>query len=351
MRWVAAAGTRLGSFTVGAPAHLARGLRPFVAWLLCFYAVWLALVLTGERLALAAAHWPIAVAMAAGSYVAGSTPMGGGTVGFPILVLLFDQPASIGRGFSFAVQSIGMTSASIYILSRRLPLAWGVLRWAMLGAALGLPLGLALLVPRAPDALVKLVFAVLWASFGVMTFVKVREFAGYAGCAALPARTERAVGLAVGLVGGGAIAALTGVGIDMLVYTALVLLWRCDLKVAIPTSVVLMAFTSLLGVAWGHLLEVYDPETYRVDPEVFANWLAAAPVVALGAPLGALVVDRVGRVPTLLFVALLCVAQLPWTAIDQGLSPLAVAFAAGGVLLANAGFHVLYRLGGRWRAA
>jgi hypothetical protein len=35
--------------------------------------------------------------MAFGSYVAGSTPMGGGTVGFPILVLLFDLPATLGR--------------------------------------------------------------------------------------------------------------------------------------------------------------------------------------------------------------------------------------------------------------
>ena len=44
-------------------------------------------------------HWGIAAAMAAGSYVAGSTPMGGGTVGFPVLVLLFDQSGAIGRRY------------------------------------------------------------------------------------------------------------------------------------------------------------------------------------------------------------------------------------------------------------
>ena len=42
----------------------------------------------------------IAAAMAVGSYFAGSTPMGGGTVGFPVLVLLFDGPATLGRDFA-----------------------------------------------------------------------------------------------------------------------------------------------------------------------------------------------------------------------------------------------------------
>jgi len=44
-------------------------------------------------------------------------------------------------------------------------------------------------------------------------------------------------------------ASLTGVGIDMIVYCVLVLLFRADLKVAIPTSVIVMAATSLMGTA------------------------------------------------------------------------------------------------------
>ena len=338
----------------GATARSARSarpsLRPFVLWLAAFYACWLALVLTGDRWALARAHWPIAVAMSLGSYVAGSTPMGGGTIGFPILVLLFDQPASVGRGFSFAVQSIGMTSASIFVLSRRQPLAWGLLGPALLGSLVGTPLGLLLLAPRVPDVWVKLVFAAVWASFGLMTLVKVREMAGYQGVWRPPLGAERALGLGIGLFGGACVAALTGVGIDMLIYTALVLVCRCDLKVAIPTSVVLMAWTSLVGVGAGQLLCALDPLRYPIDREVFGNWLAAAPIVALGAPLGAFVVERVGRVPTLLFVAVLCLLQLPWTAWDAGLSPAQLAWAAGGVLAANAGFHLVYALSPARRA-
>ncbi|MDZ7791496.1 MAG: hypothetical protein U5L08_13585 [Xanthomonadales bacterium] len=88
-------------------------------WLIGFYAGWLWLVIGLDYWATAVNHWPIALAMTLGSYAAGSTPMGGGTIGFPVLVLLFEMPASLGRDFSFAVQAIGMTSASIFILARR----------------------------------------------------------------------------------------------------------------------------------------------------------------------------------------------------------------------------------------
>ena len=46
-----------------------------------------------------------------------------------------------------------------------------------------------------------------------------------------------------------------------------------------------------------------------IQPGTFENWLAAAPVVAIGAPLGAVVVSRIGRRPTLWLVSVLCVFQ------------------------------------------
>ena len=85
------------------------------------------------------AHWPIALAMLFGSYLAGSTPMGGGSVAFPILVLLLGEPAALGRSFAFAIQALGMSSAVLYLLAAGRPLAWGVLRWALLGSLLATP--------------------------------------------------------------------------------------------------------------------------------------------------------------------------------------------------------------------
>ncbi|MCB1088044.1 MAG: sulfite exporter TauE/SafE family protein [Verrucomicrobiae bacterium] len=299
-------------------------------WLALFYGAWAILVFGQDRWQAVKEHWPIAVAMALGSYAAGSTPMGGGTIGFPILVLLFDQPAQLGRDFSFAVQSIGMTSASLFILARRQPLAWAMLKGSLVGSLIGTPLGILLIAPHVPALWIKLLFAIVWGSFGILHVRRIGEISAHEGMTEFDEHWDWKVGLAVGGLAGATVASVTGVGIDMVIYTVLVLLCRADLKIAIPTSVVIMAFTSLVGIATKTFLT-------GVQPGVFENWLAAAPIVALGAPLGAFVVDYIGRKPTLLFVAFLCVGQLVWTLTEEwkelGRVGLAISFVALGLCL------------------
>ena len=313
-------------------------------WLAAFYSVWLGLVISGGHWTTLAEHWGIALAMGLGSYVAGSTPMGGGTVGFPILVLLFDQPAELGRDFSFAVQSIGMVSASLFILARRQPVEWAMLRPAMLGSLIGTPLGIVYVAPEVSALAIKITFAVVWASFGVLHLYRTREFAEADGPVPAMPRFDLGVGFLLGLCAGASVAAVTGVGIDMVLYATLVLLRRADLKIAIPTSVVIMGFTSVVGI--GFKLAVTG-----VQPGVYENWLAAAPVVALGAPLGVFIVNRIGRVPTLYFVALLCIGQFAWTLHDEwaALGLRGLMWALGGVVLFNIAFEILHQWGFRIR--
>ncbi|QDU92805.1 sulfite exporter TauE/SafE family protein [Lignipirellula cremea] len=321
-----------------------RQLWPFGVWLLAFYTVWLSIVIWRDGWSDLQAHWPIALAMALGSYVAGSTPMGGGTVGFPVLVLLFDLPGSLGRNFGLAVQSIGMVSASIYIFAARRPLDWGLLRPALLGALIGTPLGAAFVAPFLPDLWVKLLFAVVWCSFGVMHLIKLRELVAAEGVSPRRRSWDQPIGWTIGLTGG-VVASIAGVGIDMMVYAVLVLLYRADLRISIPTSVVLMAFTSVVGIGSNLLLAQVNPGLYYVDPEVFSNWLAAAPIVALGAPFGALVVNLISRTPTLLAVSLLCIGQFVWTVIQAGVTGFALAGAIAGVVAVNGLFYLLYQAG------
>lgn len=326
-----------------------RRLRWFLLWLGVFYGSWLGYVALADAWQTLTSHWAIAVAMAAGSYVAGSTPMGGGTIGFPILVILFDRPATLGRDFAFAIQSIGMTSASIFILCMRRPLETRMLKWAMLGSLVGTPPAVAFLAPRVDELVVKMLFAVVWASFGMMHYVKLREICAATGITRMSAAFDRVAGLLVGLLGGALIASVTGVGVDMLLYVVLVLLARADLKIAIPTSVILMAFTSLVGLATRALLDHVDGATWAFSPELFGHWLAAAPVVALGAPLGVFVVEKVGRKPTLLVVSILCGIQFLWIGWNERahLGALGLGLAFGGLLLSNAAFHFMYAAGGR----
>lgn len=142
---------------------------------------------------------------------------------------------------------------------------------------------------------------------------------------------------------------MTGVGIDMMIYAVLVLLYRADLKIAIPTSVVLMAFTSVIGIVSNLLLAAAFPQSYNVAPAVFENWLAAAPIVAVGAPFGAYVISRLPRTPTLLIVSALCLLQFAWTLVKEQVTGWELALALGGVLAMNIVFHAAYRCGERRR--
>jgi uncharacterized membrane protein YfcA len=319
-----------------------RSLLPFIAWLLLFYLGWALLVALGGHLQTVLDHWPMAVAMAAGSYVAGSTPMGGGTVGFPVLVLLMDLPASLGRDFSFAIQAVGMTSASIYILCSRQELEWPMLRAALLGAVIGTPLGVVFIAPLASDLFIKLLFASMWCSFGLLHLHRINEITSYVGMTPHDISFDHRVGFAVGLLASLSVSSITGVGIDMMIYMVLVLWCHADLKIAIPTSVILMAFTSLVGIGVKLLLGDLQPGT-------FENWLAAAPVVAIGAPLGALVVSKIGRRPTLIVVSLLCVVQFFWMLAHERshLTAWSLSAALLGVVLFLLIFQDMYRHGYR----
>ena len=276
--------------------------RPFLGWLVLVYVALGVLIVGGGHLGDAVANWPIAVAMAIGSYIAGSTPMGGGTIGFPVLVLIFDEPATIGRDFSFAIQAIGMTSASIYILARRLPIAWRVLAPAMLGSVVGTPLGAILIAPLVDDLLVKLLFAITWAGFGIAQLRLMRDLLEPEPLARPHPNFERAAGAVVGFFGGLLIASITGVGVDMLLFVILVLLFRVDARCAIASSVLLMTVTSIVGLSTNAL-------AFGIPAEVWLNWYAAAPVVAIGAPLGALAASLIPRGITLGIVSTLCVVQ------------------------------------------
>ena len=317
--------------------------RFFVLWLIVFYAAWLAVVSSNDLWQTIISHWPIAAAMAAGSYFAGSTPMGGGTVGFPVLVLLFDMPAALGRNFGLAIQSIGMTSASLYILCSGRKVDWAILRPALLGAFIATPFGAAFIAPYAPDLFIKLLFATIWASFGIVHFAKLKTIIATDAAREPDAALDKPIGFAVGVTGG-IIAALTGVGIDMLVYAALVLFFRSDIKVAIPTSVILMAFTSIVGLGSNLALAAVNPELHTIAPETFYNLLAAAPVVVVGAPFGALIVNAVSRHITLLIVSVLCVGQFIWTLLHESVSGWTLALALAALLALSLFFLTLLRL-------
>ena len=310
-------------------------------WVVVFLATWLGIVLQGEHLSELLNEWAIALAMLLGSYFAGSTPMGGGVVGFPTLVLLLDQPAAIGRDFSLAIQAIGMTSASILVFCLRRPLAWGVLRWGLVGSLIGTPLGCLLLAAHVPDLAAKLTFAVLLASYGIVQIRHGRSFAERgeqdSGGDSDPAVTP-ALAIMVGVIGG-LLSSVIGVGIDTLSYIVLVLFLGCEVRAALYTSVVLMAVTSVLGIILNAAMGV-------VPDSVFTYWLTASPVVLFGAPLGVAVALVLPRWAVLGVVNVLCLLQFFWMGVHEHLTPMEWGLAILGVAV---GWFLFERVYGRSR--
>ena len=105
----------VGTATAPSQTSLSRdALGYWKAYIIAFLIIWVAVVSGFGYWAEVGRHWPMSIVMILGSLVAGSTPMGGGTVAFPILVLVFHQQASNARNFGLIIQSIGMTSAMLF---------------------------------------------------------------------------------------------------------------------------------------------------------------------------------------------------------------------------------------------
>jgi uncharacterized membrane protein YfcA len=230
-----------------------------------------------------------------------------------------------------------MTSAMVFILCRRVPIQGRILAWTILGAAAGMLIGTMAIAPHIAADYVKLTFACVWMSFAALTIAKNREFCAMTGSLAIPPRDAARIGLAVGVVGG-IIASIIGVGAEMTLYTVLVLFYRCDLKIAVPTAVSAMAVTSVMGVAT-HLV-IGD-----ISRDVAMKFLAAGPIVIFGAPIGSYIVSVIPRIRTLYFVSILCVLQFIWTMYALERSAAEWFFVVSAMSLAGMVFHYLYRHG------
>jgi uncharacterized protein len=120
----------------------------------------------------------------------------------------------------------------------------------------------------------------------------------------------------------------------------MVLVFRTDLKIAIPTAVSAAALASIEGAA----LHLYLGD---IDSQALFNWLAASPVVIFGAPTGAYLVSILPRIKVLYFVSALCVFQFIWTLQQTAHSRTEWWFVAIAMVVAVVVLSTLYRTGKR----
>jgi uncharacterized membrane protein YfcA len=304
--------------------------------------VWGGLALLPGNFVVALAHWPMALVMIGGSLVAGSTPMGGGTIAFPALVLGFHRSPVMARDFGLAIQSTGMTSALLFILRRGIPVEKRLLLWTCAGAIDGLMIGTFVLAGHVPSDWVKLLFATLWMTFGSWLVTGTWKPSPEARPALGDANVVL-IGVLIGLLGG-AVASLIGVGVEMVVFATLVLRFGWGPKAAVPTAVCATALVSPIGF----LLRV---TTAGIHPEVFPDWMACVPLVIFGAPLGAFIATKMPRRALLVLIGGLVLVQFTVTVYQVRPSPAVWAGMAVLAAVSGLGLRILRQAQGRQAVA
>lgn len=255
---------------------------------LLVWTIWISILGPRDAFLHVTNNWPSALTMVFGSTIAGGTSLGGGAVAFPVFTKVLQTSPYDAKVFSLAIQSVGMTSASVAICLTGIQVEWRAIFWGSLGGFMGITVGLGFLDSILPPDVIKMSFTVILTSFAITLWGLNR---GKRRCHLnIPAWTakERYILLLAGFLGG-IISGLTGTGIDIVTFSVMVLLFRVSEKIATPTSVILMALTAVFGF----VLQVYIFQDF--SQSVQSRWLAATPVVVVGAPLGAMLCSLLSR--------------------------------------------------------
>ena len=80
---------------------------------------WLAIVFSGHHFHSIVQWWPASLSMILGSFVAGSTPLGGGVIAFPVGMLVLRFGSSESRDLSVLIQSVGMNCAAYLLVTEK----------------------------------------------------------------------------------------------------------------------------------------------------------------------------------------------------------------------------------------
>jgi len=253
---------------------------------LVVWTTWLILIGPNRAFSYIVDNFEVSFTMIFGSMIAGGTAMGGGAVAFPVFTKILDITPHDAKMFSLAIQAIGMTAASLTIFFTKLKVEWRIILWGSLGGGCGLYLGAVFLAP--PPELIKMSFTAMVTSFAMVLLIQNHKDQKYHLMMPIWTVRERTILLIVGFLGG-IMSGLVGNGIDIFIFAVMVLLFRISEKVATFTSVILMAINSLAGFA----LHVFILQDFT-EP-VRSYWLAAIPVVVVGAPIGAMICKFLSR--------------------------------------------------------
>jgi uncharacterized protein len=273
----------------------------YLIFLLTVLSIWFWYMIEENSFEIYTRQWATVITMIFGSFIAGASPEGSAAIAYPIFTLILKIAPPVARNFAFAIQSIGMTSATLLIIGMRLKVDWNYIIFVTIGGVFGLFLGTYYVVPYVSPVQAKLFFVSLYLSFGIAlwmqnlrpqreVFDKIENFKN----------SDKGRLIIFGLVGG-IISSIFGTGINIFTFCLMTIYYRVSEKVATPSSVIIMTIETILG------LFIHTQLINDFQPEAFEIWLACVPFVAVFAPLGAFVISKMPRkgIATLLYIILI----------------------------------------------
>jgi uncharacterized membrane protein YfcA len=265
---------------------------PFIYWLylIVVITVWFWYMNVNNMFSILSENLYVMITMVFGSFVAGSSPEGSASIAYPMFTLYLGIAPDVARNFAFAIQSVGMTAASIYILNKKIALDWNYIIYVSFGGLFGLLFGTYNLVPYIQPMLAKLIFVSLWLAFGIVLYLENRKQTRIIyDKIILFSHSDRINLILFGFIGGG-ISSLFGTGINIFTFCFLVIYYKVNEKVATPSSIIIMTIETIAGFAL-HGLVIKD-----ISKESYDMWLSCIPIVIFFAPLGAYVVNKISRI-------------------------------------------------------
>ncbi|XP_042240069.1 uncharacterized protein LOC121878130 [Homarus americanus] len=283
--------------------------------------------------------YPMSITMVFGSIIAGMTSVGGGAVAFPVMTLVMKEPPEIARDLAMSLQANGMTAASFSIFFMKVHIERHALLFSLLGSSIGVIFGLEVIDPLLTPPMKKMGFVSIFFAFSFAlflinwnhkrtTFNNIPELNWW----------KRLLIFIFGFIGG-IFTSFSGSGADICMFSLLTLFFKVSEKVATPTSVVLMAMTSMVCWWWRTLV------TGAMPQESWEYLLVVVPIVTIGAPFGALIGTHFHRLVLAAFVYILNTMSLIGALVIIPQTGTLIAGSAGVMVAMFIVFSVIYKLG------
>lgn len=275
----------------------------FLIPIVATYLIWLVYMVIAKSWHLFIHDWFMSITMVFGSFIAGASSEGGGAVAFPAMTLIFHISPAVARNFSLAIQSIGMTAASLLIFVRKIPVETTYMKWVAIGGVIGMIFGTYFVIPLVSPAYAKMMFVSFWLSFGIALYV-INHLRNRRTVNKLPdlQSKQKTELIFIGIIGG-ILSAIFGSGIDICSFSFVTMKYHLSEKIATPTSVILMTSNAVLGLIL-HMFFLHDMQNVAID-----YWLVCIPVVMIFAPFGAWVISKLRRITIAIFLYVIIAIQ------------------------------------------